>query len=156
MTMRTCLPRGAALAALLIACSVTGGVAQEPDEPKGPGARLGQQLDEVLREVRREFQGLSEEVQQKFARARSEVQALSVAGRVYGRLHWDKMLTDASIAVEIRDGGTAVLSGSVADATARAKAEALARDTVGVSSVINQLEIKPADEDEAPSAAPAP
>jgi osmotically-inducible protein OsmY len=64
---------------------------------------------------------------------------MGVEARVYGRLHWDKALYDAKIDLEARKDGVLTLRGTVPDAAARAKAVALARETVGVTEVIDQL-----------------
>ena len=66
---------------------------------------------------------------------------MGVESRIYGRLHWDKALTNAPIQLEVQPGGVAVLTGSVPDATAKVKAETLAADTVGVTKVVNQLAV---------------
>ncbi len=69
---------------------------------------------------------------------------MGVVSRVYGRLHWDKALTDATITVDSREDGVIVLRGSVADSAAKSKAETLTSETVGVTSVVNELGIAPA------------
>ena len=47
--------------------------------------------------------------------------------------------TNSKVEIDVQKGGVAVLTGSVADAMARAKAVQLAQDTVGVTQVIDQL-----------------
>jgi osmotically-inducible protein OsmY len=64
-----------------------------------------------------------------------------VQGRVYGRLHWDKALEGAALDIDVRDKQVVVLRGKVASAAAKQKAEQLAGDTIGVSSVVNELAI---------------
>ena len=66
---------------------------------------------------------------------------MGVQGRVYGRLHWDKALEGATLDISVRDGQVVVLAGKVATAAAKQKAEQLARDTVGVESVVNELAV---------------
>ena len=67
---------------------------------------------------------------------------MGVQSRVYSRLHWDKDLNDAKIDLEFKDG-TATLRGTVKTVKAKAKAVELARDTVGVDRVVDQLTIEP-------------
>ena len=69
---------------------------------------------------------------------------MGVEGRVYARLHWDKALYGASISVDAGKDARITLRGTVLDAKARAKAEQLAGDTVGVQRVVNELKIRPA------------
>jgi osmotically-inducible protein OsmY len=57
---------------------------------------------------------------------------------VYGRLHWDKALSDASIELSV-SSGVVTLRGAVPDTAAKAKAVTLAAETVGVTQVIDEL-----------------
>ena len=66
-----------------------------------------------------------------------------MVGRVYARLHWDKALYVASISVDVGKDGNTTLRGTVADERAKAKAEQLTGDTVGVQRVVNELKIQP-------------
>ncbi len=63
-----------------------------------------------------------------------------LGGRVEARLHWDKGLADAKIAVTVKDGKVA-LSGKVADLTQRRRAVELAESTVGADLVVDLLEV---------------
>lgn len=127
---------------LLIALSVAmfaanGSFAARPpgqvDQP-GLGEQLGQQLDRGVEE-------LGQQLRQGWAEIRQSVDRLGVQGRVYGRLHWDKALTGATIDIQVEQNSTVVLTGSVPNETAKQKAENLARDTVGVGQVINRLAV---------------
>lgn len=149
--MRTRL-LGTALLLALIALTPAPG--QEPESGPGPGARLGHQFDQILREVRGRFKNLSADVQQRFARAKTEVVAMGVESRVYSRLHWDKPLAGSDLAVEVAEDGSAVLSGTVPTAEARARAVALATETVGVSRVVDHLTVAPARPAERPTEGP--
>ena len=66
---------------------------------------------------------------------------MGVQGRVYGRLHWDKSLENAKLEISVCDNHAVVLSGNVASTAAKEKAEELARDTIGVGSVVNELTV---------------
>jgi hyperosmotically inducible periplasmic protein len=98
----------------------------------GIGERIGRGVDQAVDQVR-----------QGFEEARKDVERLSIAGRVYARLHWDKALQDAAISVDVGKDGIATLHGSVANEPSKAKAEQLTNDTVGVQRVVNDLQIAP-------------
>jgi len=68
---------------------------------------------------------------------------MTVQGRVYARLYWDKSLTDAPFQIEARDGGIVVLKGSVPSAEAKHRAVELAQSTVGVNEAVDELGIAP-------------
>ncbi len=102
----------------------------------GAASRAGQVLDNAGRGVRRGVQGA-------FARTRASVHDQEIISRVYSRLHWDKALVGSTLELEVRDGGTAVLSGAVADEAAKARAIELARETVGVTLVVDELTVLP-------------
>jgi hypothetical protein len=103
---------------------------------QGVAERAGQALDDVGRGVRRGFQTA-------FARTRVAVDNQEVISRVYSRLHWDKMLVGSNLELEVQDGGTTVIRGAVPDAAARERAVLLARDTVGVAQVVDELTVLP-------------
>jgi len=107
--------------------------AQPPKQP-GSAAQIGEKIDRGLDQI-------GAELREAWAEARKSVEKMGVQGRVYGRLHWDKGLEGAKVEIAVRDGQVVVLSGSVATAAARQKAEELARDTIGVGSVLNDLTV---------------
>lgn len=137
---------------LLVAMSPIGGRAQDPrPNPDGPIERAGAQIDRLLGDIERNFRGLSAEVRQRFAEARQRIDDLGVEARVYSRLHWDKALHEAELAVEAREGGLVVLHGVVPDADAREKAVKLTVDTLGVERVVDRLRVaEPTAEGAAP------
>ena len=131
----------------------TGGIAQEPnDRPptppaqqsKGTGEAVGGAVDGVVESIKRGAKSTTETLQEQYQRAKSSVHGMTVQARAYGRLHWDKDLNDAKLDLEMKDG-TAILRGTVKSLQARAKAIALARDTVGVDRVDDHLTIESAD-----------
>ncbi len=105
---------------------------------------VSEQVDQVMERVCEGAKDVAERVRKGFEEARATVDRLSVEGRVYARLHWDKALQDASISVDVSKDGNTTLRGKVASERAKAKAEQLAADTVGVQRVVNELRIQAA------------
>jgi osmotically-inducible protein OsmY len=103
---------------------------------EGAAERIGKRLDRGLEELR-------EEVKQAWTDVRKSVDKLSVQGRVYGRLRWDKALAEEPIDVSMQDKNIVVLTGRVPDDDTRQKAIQLAKDTVGVREVVDQLQVNP-------------
>lgn len=106
----------------------------QAQEKKGIGESIGERVDRAIGEI-------GEELREGFAKARQAVDRLNVVGRVYARVHWDKSLHDADIAVAVADNRTATLTGTVSSEAAKRKAEVLAADTVGVDRVVNHLKV---------------
>ena len=142
--MRACI--SLALVALLFAATASADPRPTPD-PAGPnvnppdiGQRLGEQVDRGLNT-------LGEHLRRGWAEIRQMVDELSVQGRVYGRLHWDKALANAKLDISVDNAvqdNTVTLSGSVPDEAARTTALNLAKDTVGVGRVVDHLTISAA------------
>ncbi len=118
------------LAAVVFSCSLA--ISQQP----GPAEKLGERIDRGLGQI-------GSELSEAWSDARRGVEKMGLQGRVYGRLHWDKVLAGASLDIVIRDANTVVLTGSVPSEIAKAKAEQLAADTTGVTNVVNQLAVAP-------------
>jgi osmotically-inducible protein OsmY len=97
--------------------------------------------DTIGQKIGRKVNQAVSQVQQSFEDARNAVNRLSVEGRVYARLHWDKALQDASVSVDVTNDGVATLHGSVPNDAAKTKAEQLTNDTVGIQRVVNELQI---------------
>jgi len=108
---------------------------------EGVGEKLGETLDDAGRVIKRGLQRSGETVRESFARTKTSVQNMGLEARVFGRLHWDKDINGSPIELEVRNASVAVLKGSVPSAAVKSKAVALARDTVGVSQVIDQLSV---------------
>jgi hyperosmotically inducible periplasmic protein len=107
----------------------------QPPQPKpGTAEQIGEKIDRGLTQI-------GAELTQAWAEVRKSVEKMGVQGRVYGRLRWDKALEDATLEIKVRDDQAVVLVGKVASPAAKHKAEQLARDTVGVTSVVNELTI---------------
>jgi len=105
-------------------------------ECRGQGVveRAGEALDNAGRNIRRG-------VENAVARGEAAAREASVFDRVYARIHWDKKLTDSVIELEVQSDGTTTLRGAVADAGAKKRAVILARDTVGVTTVVDELSV---------------
>jgi hyperosmotically inducible periplasmic protein len=103
---------------------------------EGTGEQVGKKVDQTIGELREGAKKVIEDV-------RASVERMGVEGRVYARLHWDKALQGASITVDVGKDGSTTLRGTVLDEKAKAKAEQLAGDTVGVQRVVNELKIQP-------------
>lgn len=100
-------------------------------EKEGLGERLGEKLDKGLRQ-------LSTELRQEWTQVRQSVERMSVQGRVYSRLRWDKAIDVSTLDIQMQDKDTVVLHGTVASAMQQQKAIQLAQDTVGVGKVIDK------------------
>lgn len=118
----------------------SGAAAQAPPLPQtqpGTAAQIGEKIDRGLSQI-------GAELSQAWGEVRKSVEKMGVQGRVYGRLHWDKALENSTLEISVRDGQIVVLTGTVASATAKLRAEQLANDTIGVSSVVNELHVSTA------------
>ena len=105
-------------------------------------SRAEENVDETIGEkINRGVNRIGEELRQGWAEVRKSIDKLSVEGRVYGRLHWDKELTDTTIDIQVRDDHVVVLKGSVDNQSAKSKAMRLAQDTVGVKQVVDELAV---------------
>jgi hypothetical protein len=128
---------GVLVGVLLMAAYASG------QQPKG--GTVGDKLDSAVQSIKRGAQEAGAAVRDEYNKMRASVHNMSVSSRIYGRLHWDKVLTDRKIDIEMRKDGVAVLTGAVPDAKAKMKAVELTRDTVGVNDVLDRLTIAPAD-----------
>jgi len=136
----------------------TWGNAQEPkdlppglpaQQPKGVGEAIGEKVDNVVQSLKRGARATTESLQEQYQQARTSVHNMGVQTRVYSRLHWDKNVGDARIDIEFKDG-TAILRGAVKSLQAKARARDLARDTIGVDRVDDQLTIESVSPADAP------
>jgi osmotically-inducible protein OsmY len=106
---------------------------------QGVVERAGETIDNVGRGLKRGVVELTDSVRAKFDAVRADVHRMETQPRVYSRLHWDKRLHSAKIEVHMLRDGSVLLRGVVADETARQCAVALARDTVDVKGVVDEL-----------------
>lgn len=103
---------------------------------QGVAERVGNGLDNAGR-------GIKNGIQNAFSKTQNAVHNQDIMSRVYSRIHWDKTLVGSTLELEVLDGGTAVVRGAVPDTAARQRAVLLARDTVGVTQVVDQLTVLP-------------
>jgi osmotically-inducible protein OsmY len=120
--------------AVCLLCDAAAAQTPQPKSPPGTAERIGEQIDRGLTQI-------GAELSKAWSEVRQGVEKMGVQGRVYGRLHWDKALEGATLDITVRDTNVVVLSGQVANAAAKQKAEQLARDTIGVGSVVNELAV---------------
>ncbi len=142
--MQSTRPMFAILAILTTPTFVFG---QEPG-PVGQGLQnAGQAVKRGLQNAGQAIDGglqtAGNAIQGSFQKTRMSVHNMEVVSRVYSRLHWDKALTTATIELEVRAGGVAILSGVVPDEAAKARAIALTVETVGVVQVVDRLAVAP-------------
>jgi osmotically-inducible protein OsmY len=74
---------------------------------------------------------------------RGGINEYAIDTKVAARLRWDKELEEASIQVGSLGGGAVKLTGTVPGFEARQRAVSLARDTTGVSNVVDELTVAP-------------
>jgi hyperosmotically inducible periplasmic protein len=115
------------------------GRAQEPSTAQ----KVGEKIDGAVQDIKGGLRKAGDATREQFAKVRTGVHNMGVESRVYGRIHWDKALNDASIELTATDDGVITLNGTVADAKAKTRAVDLTRETVGVSKVIDQLAVRP-------------
>jgi hypothetical protein len=113
---------------------VTGTPPATNDAQPGVGERVGESVDRGLSR-------LGEKLRRGWADIRRSVDELTVQGRVYGRLHWDKQLASAPIEISVQNESVVTLTGAVPDESARHTAVMLAENTVGVTKVIDHLTV---------------
>ena len=131
---------GIAVVAVTLAVAwACAGRAQDPDA----GKKVGGRVDDAIQDVKGGLRKAGAATRDQFARAKTSAHNMGVESRIYGRLHWDKALNDASIDLSGGEAGVFTLTGTVADARAKVKAVELTMETVGVTKVIDQLAIRP-------------
>jgi osmotically-inducible protein OsmY len=123
------------------------------DQPS-TAKRVGEKIDSAVKSLKRGAKEAGDALQQQYAHAKTAVHNMSVAGRVYARLRWDKALQSAKVDVDVKADGAATLVGTVPDAKAKAKAIELTADTVGVARVVDRLTVAAAETPAPASAAP--
>lgn len=128
--------------------------AQEP--ARDPAARPDNPPAGTTERIKRGFGSAIDSVKESFSKVKGSASAMGVHARVYSRLHWDKSLYTADINTDVSREGLVTLRGSVADAKAKARAVDLARETVGVTGVTDELTIRPVTTTTDPAPDPAP
>ena len=117
------------LALLMLILMASSVVAQD-----GPLRRAGQALDNAGKNIRYR-------VESEIARGQVAAQERDLLFRVSRRIEWDKQLVGSTLQFEVQPGGAVVLRGSVLSVAAKLRAADLAENTIGVTSVIDQLAV---------------
>ena len=106
---------------------------------------VGQQKDSdsLGDKVNRGLERAERKLRETWGDIQKATHRMTVQGRVYARLYWDKSLAEAPFQVETKDGGVVVLKGSVPSAEAKHRAVELAQSTVGVNDTVDELGIAP-------------
>lgn len=100
----------------------------------GPLRRAGQALDNAGKNIRYR-------VETEVARGQVTAQEREVLSRVTRRIEWDKPLVGSAMQFEVRPGGAVVLRGSVVSDALKRRAVDLVANTVGVTSVVDELAV---------------
>jgi osmotically-inducible protein OsmY len=106
---------------------------------------VGQQKDSdsISDKVDRGVQRVESKLRETWGDITRATHRMTVQGRVYARLYWDKSLSEAPFKVETKNGGVVVLKGSVPNSEAKHRAVELAQSTVGVNETLDELKIEP-------------
>jgi hyperosmotically inducible periplasmic protein len=106
---------------------------------------LGQQKDSdsIGDKLNRGVQRAESKLRETWGDITRATHRMTVQGRVYARLYWDKALADAPFQVEVKNEGVVVLKGSVATNEAKKHAVELAQSTVGVNETVDELGVAP-------------
>jgi BON domain len=121
---------------VLVVCGVIGHervvMGQEKDSDS-----IGDKIDRGVRDV-------ESKLRESWGDIKRGTHRMTVQGRVYARLYWDKSLADGNLKIEAKDGGVVVLKGTVPNRDARRRAVELAQSTVGVNDTVDELTLAPA------------
>jgi hypothetical protein len=125
----------------------------------GPADAVGRALENAGRNIRRGVQNAIDATQGPVV-----VYENPLVARVHARLQWEKLLAGSTLELEVRDDGTAILRGEVTSKEAKERAFLLARDTIGINRVIDELRVPtsaaakpvPEAEPESPALEPLP
>ncbi len=96
--------------------------------------RVGRGLDNAGRSIRGT-------VETEIARGQINAQERDVLRRVIKRIEWDKPLVGSVMQIEARPGGAIILRGSVVNEQIKRHAVVLVGDTIGVTSVVDELAV---------------
>jgi hyperosmotically inducible periplasmic protein len=119
------------LIAMLLTLSLTVAVASAQD---GPLRRAGQALDRAGKNLRYR-------VETEVARGQEAVQDREVLHRVARRIEWDKQFLGSTMRIEVQPGGRVILQGSVPSDAVKVRAVDVVQNTIGVSSVVDELAV---------------
>jgi hyperosmotically inducible protein len=117
--------------AILLTLSVTVAAAFAQD---GPIRRAGQALDRAGKNIRYR-------VETEVARGQEAVQDREVLHRVARRIEWDRQFLGSTMRIEVQPGGRVILQGSVTSDAVKLRAVDTVQNTIGVSSVVDELAV---------------
>jgi hyperosmotically inducible periplasmic protein len=100
----------------------------------GPLQRAGQALDNAGKNIRYR-------VESEIARGQLTAQEQEVLRRVIRRIEWDKQFIGSTLQIEAQPAGAVVLRGSVRSEAVKLRAVDLVENTVGVTSVVDELAV---------------
>jgi osmotically-inducible protein OsmY len=119
-----------------IICVLFVGVAMGAFGQQKDSDSIGDKIDRGVRDV-------ESRLREKWGDIKQATHRMTVQGRVYARLYWDKSLADSTIRIETKDKGVVVLKGSVPTRDAKRRAVELTDSTVGVHETIDELAVGP-------------
>jgi osmotically-inducible protein OsmY len=106
---------------------------------EGVGQKVSDKLNQAGQAIKKETRKVTDAISKEFDKVKADVGRMGIHHRVYSRIHWDKALHSSKIEVHVFKGGAVLLRGTVPDAAAKARAVALANDTVDVTEVTDEL-----------------
>ena len=136
MTMRMMSKQSFGLTLVAMAVTLLG-VSSLVHAQQGIAGRAAEALDNAGRNIR--FG-----VENTVAKGKAAVYEQELLSRVYSRIHWDKYLIKSTLELEVQADGTVILRGAVTDKVVKDRAVVLARDTVGVNRVVDEINVLPA------------
>jgi osmotically-inducible protein OsmY len=107
----------------------------------GCKARDGDILMEAARRLGEKFEDCGASPCELTARFRAAAGGASLGARVENRIRWDRYLKDSDVEVTLTGTGVVTLRGQVPDGALKQRAVELARTTVGVERVVDELEL---------------
>jgi osmotically-inducible protein OsmY len=119
---------------LITSLLVLGCQARDGDTMRQVARKTGEKLDPASRPVNALTTGM-----------RGSLGEASVTARVEARLRWDRYLSEHSITVQGDGKGTVTLSGTVPEPGIKTRAVDLAKSTVGVESVNDEITVSKPD-----------
>ncbi len=129
-----------AILAVGLACFV-----QAQDPKPTTGKKIGERLDEAYQDAKGGLKKAGESIRGEYAKTKASVHDMGIEARIYGRLHWDKSLKNATIDLSVANAGVVTLEGAVASEKAKLRAVDLAQETEGVERVVDHLAVRPAE-----------
>ncbi len=112
-------------------------------QAQNTGQKVGEKFDDAVQDIRSGLRKAGDSAKEAFGKAKASINNMTVESRVYSRIHWDKALNDATIDLSVTEDGVITIDGTVADARAKVRAVDLARETLGVTRVVDRLAIRP-------------